>query len=135
MGPLLQRLAIYSSYTLFRLDTAHTCATLPLKLLLLLIGTNSHVMVILKGQRSAHASEAKGVDDAVSENSPIRGPPDDEDESANVPNANPQEPIIPSGPAINFIPIDGNAARVKAKGRRQSCGVDSILFDTSTVLQ
>jgi len=65
--------------------------------------------------------------------SPIFGPPDDEDVPANVPNANPQGPFIPSGPAINLTLIDGNAARVKAKGRRQSCGGGSIFFDTSTV--
>lgn len=65
--------------------------------------------------------------------SPILGLPDDEDEPGNVPNANPQGPFIPSGPAINLTQIDGNAARVKAKGRRQSCGGGSIFFDTSTV--
>lgn len=65
--------------------------------------------------------------------SPILGLPDDEDEPANIPNANPQGPFIPSGPAINLTQIDGNAARVNAKGRRQSCGGGSIFFDTSTV--
>ncbi|PNP82924.1 hypothetical protein FNYG_03802 [Fusarium nygamai] len=66
--------------------------------------------------------------------SPLTPQPDDDRPGPSRPN--PSGRLLPSSPAINVVPMGGGKKGTDTTiplAKRQSCGGESIVFDTSTV--